>query len=585
MPSLVTASLVVSAWAQHGRFERAVRDPARAQAAVLRSLLDRNRHTVFGREHGFATIAGPRDHARRVPIRDYEAFRPYITRLVAGQTRVLTAEPPVMFATTSGTTGEPKLVPVTASWRAETAGLMRLWLRRALADHPGLFAGKMLTVVSPAVERWTPTGIPCGAMSGVAARDLPWLTQRQHAVPYAVSLIRDPDARYFVTMRLALARSVSAVGTPNATTLIRLAETARAHGEALVRAIHDGTLGIPDPPMVPMVDDSALGGAEALTAIRGALRPDPARARALARIAEREGSLAPRAAWPALALIGCWLGGNAGVHARHLGEHYGDVPLRDLGLVASEGRMTIPLEDGSPAGVLAVHATFFEFVPEDRIEEPSPPVLLAHELEEGRRYYIILTGGNGLYRYDLNDIVEVHGFHHRTPVVAFVRKGRDMVSVTGEKLHLNQVQAAVREAEDETKLAVWQFRLVPDVAECRYDLLIETREARVEDRVVLAFLRTFDEALSRLNIEYAAKRASRRLGPPCLSLMRSGWSERQCRADFARGKREVQYKWPAIALAWDPASRADVLRNLNAVDEPAHARGLTGTAHASVMPA
>lgn len=559
MSSLLTASLVLREWTHQARFERAVRDPARAQAAVLRALSCRNRDTVFGREHGFAGITGPRDYARHVPIRDYEAFRPYVARLLAGETRVLTAEPPVMFATTSGTTGEPKLIPVTASWRAETASLMRLWLVRALADHPTLFAGKMLTVVSPAVEGTAATGIPYGAMSGVVARDLPWLARRHHAVPYAVSLIRDPDARYFVTMRLALAHSVSAVGTPNPTTLIRLAETARAHADAIGRAIHDGTLGIPDP---PMLDDPGLGGPQALAAIRAALRPDPARARELALVTEREGSLAPRAAWPAPALIGCWLGGNAGVHARHLTEHYGDVPLRDLGLVASEGRMTIPLEDGSPAGVLAVHASFFEFVPEDRIEEPAPPVLLAHELVEGRRYYIILTGGNGLYRYDLNDIVEVHGFYHRTPVVAFVRKGRDMVSITGEKLHLNQIQAAVREAEDETKIAVWQFRLIPDVDACRYDLLVELRDACVEDCVAVAFLRAFDAALSRLNIEYAAKRVSRRLGPPSLSLMRRGWAERQCRADFARGKREAQHKWPAIGLTWDPASRGEVLRSL-----------------------
>jgi hypothetical protein len=157
--------------------------------------------------------------------------------------------------------------------------------------------------------------------------------------------------------------------------------------------------------------------------------------------------------------------------------------------------------------------------------------------------------------------------------VAFVRKGRDMVSITGEKLHLNQIQAAVREAEDETKVTAWQFRLIPDVDACRYDLLVELRDVCVEDRVAGAFLQAFDAALSRLNIEYAAKRASRRLRPPSLSLMRRGWAERQCRADFARGKREVQHKWPAIALAWDPASGADVLRDLSAVDEPAGTRG------------
>jgi hypothetical protein len=565
VPPLLSVSLALSGWVERKRFERAVRDPARAQAALLRSLLHGNRDTAFGRAHGFATAAGAREYARRVPIRDYEGFRPYVARLAAGEARVLTAERPLMFATTSGTTGEPKLVPVTPTSRAATAALMRLWLARALADHPGLFRGRLLTVVSPALECRTPAGIPCGAMSGAVARDLPWVARRHQAVPYQVSLIPDPEARYFVTMRLALAHPVSSVGTPNATTLIRLAETARAHGEAIVRAIHDGTLGIPEP---ALGEDPALEGADAGARLGAALCRDPARARVLARAIEERGSLTPRAAWPGLALVGCWLGGNAGIHARRLGDHYGPAPLRDLGLIASEGRLTVPLEDGSPAGVLAVHAGFFEFVPEDRIEDAAPPVLLAHELVEGQRYYVVLTGANGLYRYDLNDVVEVRGFYHRTPQVAFVRKGRDMVSITGEKLHLNQIQAAIREAEEASAVEVWQFRLIPDVAACRYDLLVERRGAWGDDHAGLAFIGAFDAALSRLNVEYAAKRASRRLERPSLALMRAGWAERQCRADFARGKREVQYKWPAIAPDWDPASREDVVHRLEAVSSP-----------------
>jgi hypothetical protein len=57
---------------------------------------------------------------------------------------------------------------------------------------------------------------------------------------------------------------------------------------------------------------------------------------------------------------------------------------------------------------------------------------------------VLLTGANGLYRYDLNDVVEVRGCHERTPRVAFVRKGRDMLSITGEKLHLDHVLHVVR---------------------------------------------------------------------------------------------------------------------------------------------
>src|SRR5262249_59443782 len=110
-------------------------------------------------------------------------------------------------------------------------------------DHPAILGGALLTVVSPAVEGRTRTGLPCGAMSGLLQRRLPSLIQAAQAVPYAAHLVEDCEARAFVLLRLALARTVSVIGTPNPTTLIRLAAVARRHADALLRAVHDRTLG------------------------------------------------------------------------------------------------------------------------------------------------------------------------------------------------------------------------------------------------------------------------------------------------------------------------------------------------------
>src|SRR5262249_6419629 len=207
-----------------------------------------------------------------------------------------------------------------------------------------------------------------------------------------------------------------------------------------------------------------------------------------------------------LCLLACWLGGSAGIQARHLEAHFGrEVARRDLGLVASEGRFTVPVDDDSAAGVLAVHTNFYEFIAEEEIDDLVPRTLLCHELSDGRRYYMIVTGANGLYRYDMNDVVEVRGFHGRTPKVAFVRKGRDMLNITGEKLHLNHVLHAVRAAERATGLDVWQFRLIPDVEAARYDLLLELSSA-VEDRCRLArFAATFDRGLGEVSIQDGSK--------------------------------------------------------------------------------
>jgi hypothetical protein len=557
MTSLLSAGLKLREVRHARRFEHATADPAAAQARVLQALLARNADTAFGRDHRFGGIVGPAEYARRVPRRDYEAHRPYVERAVAGEPAVLTADPLTMLTLTSGTTAAPKLIPVTANWSEQMAGLTRLWMFHALAQHPTCFDGKVLMIASPAVEGRTASGMAFGSMSGVAYRRIPRIVRQHYAVPYAASLIKDHDLRYFVTMRLALAHAVTALATPNPSSLLRLAATASTRGEDMIRAIHDGSLGVPE---LDFAGDSDVSRHDAMDEIRSVLRPDPARARALDAIWSRHGTLNPRHCWPNLAFIGCWLGGSAGVHAAHLdGIFAPTTPRRDLGLIASEGRMTIPLESGSAAGPLAVHANFYEFIPEDSIDDLDPPIVLAHELEQGQRYYVILTGGNGLYRYDINDIVEVRGFHNRTPKVAFVRKGRDMVNIVGEKLHLNQIQAAVQQAEIASGLQSWQFRLIPDVDQSTYDLLVESTSTTAGSAQATTFITAFDAQLSTLNLEYASKRSSLRLGAPRLHIMKPGWSEQLCRREFTGGKREVQHKWAPITQQWDEASRQDIV--------------------------
>ena len=64
--------------------------------------------------------------------------------------------------------------------------------------------------------------------------------------------------------------------------------------------------------------------------------------------------------------------------------------------------MTIPLEDNCCDGVLDVMSNFFEFIPADEYGTQDPTVLEAHQLDIDTDYYILLTTGSGLYRYDLS---------------------------------------------------------------------------------------------------------------------------------------------------------------------------------------
>jgi len=97
-----------------------------------------------------------------------------------------------------------------------------------------------------------PSGLPYGSASGMLYQQIPRIVRSAYAIPYIASEIRNYDQRYFVVTRLALAARVSYIGSPNPSTLIRLAETGASHAEQIIAAIHDGRLGIelPEQPAV-----------------------------------------------------------------------------------------------------------------------------------------------------------------------------------------------------------------------------------------------------------------------------------------------------------------------------------------------
>jgi hypothetical protein len=534
--------------------DRACDDPAGAQRSFLMRLLRRNTRTAFGRAHSFAKIRTVEDFRRQVPVREYEDFRPYIKRVMAGERDVLTSEEPFMLAMTSGTTSEPKYIPVTRACAAETASLMSQWLYRAERDHRGLLDYASVGIVSRAIEGHTPTGISYGSASGLIYKNIPWLVRRAYAVPYLVSELDDYDERYFAVARFAVARRVSFIATPNPSTLLRLAEVAAENQERLLRAIHDGTLGI-----------EGAHHSAARSKLESMLRPDPVRARELERVIQSQGALRPRDCWPDLRLIGCWTGGSAGLKTERLREFYGGVPVRDLGYLASEGRVTVPFEDETASGMPALASGYYEFIAEDEMEADSPRVLSIEELAAGRRYSILLTTTGGLYRYQINDVVEVTGFHARAPLLAFVRKGGEMASITGEKMHVNHVIEAVSDVARAFGLQVEQFRAAPNQESARYEIYLELRSTITRAELRREVLPALDRALARVNIEYDQKRRSKRLAEPRLHLMAEGWAAREMRRHIQAGRRDTQYKWQILRQERCAEDEQEIVSTIEAV--------------------
>src|SRR5581483_3119670 len=166
------------------------------------------------------------------------------------------------------------------------------------------------------------------------------------------------------------------------------------------------------------------------------------------------------------------------------------------------------------------------FIPEDEIDSAQPTVLAAHEVQEGGKYFIVPTTAYGLYRYHISDLVRVTGFYNKTPLVEILSKGAHFANLTGEKLSEYHVTQAMSDILRELNLSLTAYTLAPcwDDLLPYYGLFIERGDlASPQEGEKLA--QTLDRRLKELNIEYAGKRDSLRLGDLRLQLLPSGtWS-------------------------------------------------------------
>jgi hypothetical protein len=524
------------------RFATACRDPEGVQTGLLLNTVRKNAATEYGKRYGFDSINSIADFQRNVPIISYEDIKEDMNRVVSGASNVFTAEDPVMFAQTSGTTGDPKYVPVTPTDQGTAhKDQMRTWLYHAQQAHPGILDRKIVTLVSPAIEGHTPSGLPFGSTSGHIYKNMPGVIRRAYSIPYRVFEIGDYQAKYYTIMRLSLEHNVRFLATANPSSIIKLCDKADAHAEQLIRDIRDGTLA-----------KTLEIEADIRDELERKLRPNPKRARQLeAARSRRNGRLLAGDYWPQLDLIGCWKGGTVGHYLNQFDAWFNPdgtrpVPVRDWGYLSSEARGSIPLSDEGSMGVLTIATNFFEFVEVDALEarrdDPqSWPFRTAAELETGKEYYIFITTTSGLYRYDINDVIKVVDYYHKTPQIIFLRKGRGMTNITGEKVSVNQVITAFQEASKATGAVPEHFKAEADTDNNRYILRVEFA-SRVDDTVLRNFLQVVDTTLKDINIEYKAKRDSTRLGPPVLHVMREGWYERGRRQLAESGKRVFQAK-------------------------------------------
>ncbi len=523
-------------------FLAGLQQPERVQEELLQKLLAANAECEFGRAHGFAKIGSLAEYQRAVPIAKYEAFEPAIDRIVAGEQGVLTTEPVKRFFLTSGSMAKSKYIPVTNTFVRAKSRAFGVYWAEVFARHPAVKAGRMVTNFSDSGEavKAAGSGLPCSSESAYwAGVTRATSLAETPIIPKTVAQIGDHEGRYYALARILLEERFAVMMTLNPSTILLLFQKIESYADELADDIEKGG-----------ISERIKVGDVVRSYVTERYRGNPARADEL-RALKAAGELFAHRAWPDLRLAICWRSPMLQPYLELLAPHLAGVAARDYILMASEGVMAIPIDDGRSGGPLALGVHLFEFIPEDEVDKPEPTVLSPHELEDGKTYVLVMSNGSGLWRYNIGDVVRVRGFVERTPAIEFLHRAGATCSLTGEKLTEDQVTAAVRDVARALDLAVVGFTLAPARGGFpRYIAYVEFG-GHPDPRAMRAFPERLDDALEQHNIEYGGKRSSQRLAAPELAQVKPGGYEARRRQRLAGGASDSQIK--PTHLTRDPA--------------------------------
>jgi phenylacetate-coenzyme A ligase PaaK-like adenylate-forming protein len=415
-----------------------------AQQKTFENLISKAADTAFGKDHKFSGIKTYADFKKQVPVRDYEALRPYIDRVVAGEADVMWKGKPAYFAKTSGTTSGAKYIPISKESMPEHLKAARNALLTYVHEtgKADFVNGKMIFLQGSPVMS-IKNGIKVGRLSGIVANLVPAYLQGNRLPSYKTNCIEDWESK------------VEAI----------VDETMK----------EDMTLISGIPPWVQMYFDrlSEKAGGKKIKDIfknlqlfvYGGVNYEPYRAKIESSIGRKVDSI----------------------------ETY----------PASEGFIAYQDSQSDKSLLLLVDAgMFYEFIPAEEYYNEDPVRLSLEEVELDRNYALILNTNAGLWGYSIGDTVK---FVSKNPYkIQVTGRIKHFISAFGEHVIGEEVEQALWTVAEQENVSIVEFTVAPQITPPEgglpyHEWFVEFAEA---PNNMVAFSRKVDEVLQKKNIYY-----------------------------------------------------------------------------------
>lgn len=384
--------------------------------AWLLNCIRANQRTVYGKKYCFEKIYTIDQYCQYVPLINYEDIQNYIRQISGGEKDILFKGKAVAFERSSGSSGAEKLIPYSSESLNNFRKIILPWLS-GLARAHNIQTGSVYWAISPATRQaeMTDGGVPIGLSDAdyIGADLLTWFSGVS-AVPLWVGGIANvPDWQLATLYYLLCHKDLALVSVWSPSFLLQLLEALQTRQHELLRLLQKGG----------EIDGRALP-------------PDLSAAARCQAYFQGEDA---RCLWPDLRVISCWADASSAFFYQRLRSRFKEAHFQPKGLLATEGIVTAPDSGDRPR--LVSDSGFFEF------EEDNGELRLTRELQEGRRYEVIMTTAGGLYRYRTGDLVLCEKAHPAHPVLRFVGKGDLVSDMVGEKLTDEFVRSCLQELE------------------------------------------------------------------------------------------------------------------------------------------
>ncbi|MCX8472325.1 MAG: GH3 auxin-responsive promoter family protein [Sediminibacterium sp.] len=430
--------------------ENWVKYPIETQRHVLQDLISNAQHTAFGLKHNFSNIMSIRKFKEKIPLVDYDKFKPFIDKIIEGEEDITWNTPISWLAKSSGTTNDKsKFIPISEECLMDghyKAAKDVLYLYYKNVKNSSMLLGKGLVVGGSHQLHQFNENFQCGDLSAVLLQNSPFWSTIIRTPDLSIALLDDWEEKIF--------KLAEATMKENVTSLV----------------------GVPTWSLILLNTILKISGAKNILEV-----------------------------WPQFEVF--IHGGVSFLPYKHQFEELfgGNVKFMEI-YNASEGFFAIQdnLEDDGLL-LLLDHGIFYEFMDFEDFGKPEPKTIGLDKVVLHKNYVMIISTNTGLWRYIVGDLIQFTNVYPFRIIIS--GRTKQFINTFGEELMVHNTDKAIELASLDNQCMVKEYTLAPVHLTTKHSgyhkWLIEFEKPPLD---LLSFTKSLDAHLKQLNSDYEAKR-------------------------------------------------------------------------------